>query len=59
LAHQFGLVVVAEGVEDAACLELLRSLGCDYAQGYHFARALSAEDFQSWLESWAGFADLG
>lgn len=59
IAHQFGLVVVAEGVEDAACLALLQSLGCDYAQGYHFARALPAEDFQSWLESWAGFADLG
>jgi EAL domain-containing protein (putative c-di-GMP-specific phosphodiesterase class I)/CHASE2 domain-containing sensor protein len=38
LAHQLGLKVVAEGVEDDACLAFLRSIGCDMAQGYLIAR---------------------
>ncbi|WP_279349227.1 putative bifunctional diguanylate cyclase/phosphodiesterase [Erythrobacter litoralis] len=42
LAHQLGLEVVAEGIEDAECLEFLRSVNCDYAQGYYIAKPLSA-----------------
>jgi diguanylate cyclase (GGDEF)-like protein len=38
LGHNLGLEVVAEGVEDAATMEMLRSLGCDVAQGYHLGR---------------------
>jgi diguanylate cyclase (GGDEF)-like protein len=38
LAHSLGLRVVAEGVEDQACLELLALFGCDYAQGFHVGR---------------------
>lgn len=38
LAHNLGHRVVAEGVEDTATLELLRTLGCDIAQGFLFAR---------------------
>ncbi|UVI39044.1 putative bifunctional diguanylate cyclase/phosphodiesterase [Qipengyuania spongiae] len=44
LAHQMGLEVVAEGIEDADCLAFLRSIGCDFAQGYHIAKPMSAED---------------
>jgi len=40
LAHNLGLSVTAEGVEDAATLEQLRLLGCDTAQGYHLARPM-------------------
>lgn len=43
LAHELGLRVVAEGVEDEATLRLLGSLGCDYAQGYFVGRAVSFE----------------
>jgi diguanylate cyclase (GGDEF)-like protein len=43
-AHAFGLQVVAEGVEDAHQVALLREMGCDLAQGYHFARPLRAHD---------------
>lgn len=44
MAHELGLRVVAEGVEDAPTLRLLRSLDCDIAQGYFIGRAMSAED---------------
>jgi diguanylate cyclase (GGDEF)-like protein len=43
LGHNLGLRIVAEGVEDAATLEWLRSLGCDTAQGYHISRPTSPE----------------
>ena len=43
LAHNMGLVVVAEGVEDEATLERLKALGCDMAQGYFLSRPLPAD----------------
>ncbi len=43
MAHALGLRVVAEGIEDREHLVELRALGCDLAQGYHFARPLPAE----------------
>lgn len=45
LAHELGLKVVAEGVEDAACLAFLKTISCDYAQGYFIGRALDAGAF--------------
>jgi diguanylate cyclase (GGDEF)-like protein len=44
LGSNLGLRVVAEGVEKREVLDLLRSLGCDVAQGFHIARPLSAAD---------------
>ncbi|MCW2621854.1 MAG: hypothetical protein JWL64_1456 [Frankiales bacterium] len=41
-AHAFGLDVVAEGVEEEGQLKPLRTHGCDFAQGYYFARPNSA-----------------
>ncbi len=40
LAHQLGLKVVAEGVEDQECLAFLGDLGCDLIQGYVVSRPL-------------------
>ncbi len=41
LAHELGFKVVAEGVEDAACLALLRTMGCDTAQGWHIGKPVA------------------
>ena len=49
LAHNLGLQVVAEGVEDLETLALLRALGCDQAQGYCIARPLDAAEIDAWL----------
>ena len=38
LAHALGQTVVAEGIEDAATLALLRQMGCDFAQGFYLGR---------------------
>ena len=40
LARSFRLKTIAEGVEDEHLATLLRELGCDMAQGYHFARPM-------------------
>ena len=40
MAESLGLDVVAEGVEDAQALQLLKDMGARHAQGYHFARPL-------------------
>jgi EAL domain-containing protein (putative c-di-GMP-specific phosphodiesterase class I) len=49
LAHNLGLKVVAEGVEERSTLELLGTVGCDLAQGYHIGRPTlaTAIDFRA------------
>jgi diguanylate cyclase (GGDEF)-like protein len=49
LAHNLGLRVVAEGVEDEATMRALAGLGCDMAQGYFVSRPLSADRVVPWL----------
>jgi EAL domain-containing protein (putative c-di-GMP-specific phosphodiesterase class I) len=50
LAHDLGLALVAEGVEDAATGAVLAELGCDVAQGYAIARPMPVADFLDWLQ---------
>lgn len=45
LAHSLGQKVVAEGVEDAATLQSLAMIGCDFAQGFWIGRPLPLHDF--------------
>ena len=48
LAHNLGLTVVAEGVENAAILQRLGELGCDEAQGYHMSKPVPLAALQEW-----------
>jgi diguanylate cyclase len=49
IAHNLGLTVVAEGVENQLAEELLIGYGCDRAQGYLFSRPVPAEELTAWL----------
>jgi EAL domain-containing protein (putative c-di-GMP-specific phosphodiesterase class I) len=49
LAHDLGYEVVAEGVEDFETFGLLRSIHCDLAQGYQFAKAMPGYEVLLWL----------
>jgi diguanylate cyclase (GGDEF)-like protein len=51
LAHNLGLTVVAEGVEDEAALGLLIEYGCDDAQGYFFSRPSPADQLTTWFST--------
>jgi hypothetical protein len=51
LAHQLGREVIAEGVETVKHLTILRSLGCEYGQGYFFSKPLPSADISSLLTS--------
>jgi EAL domain-containing protein (putative c-di-GMP-specific phosphodiesterase class I) len=50
LARTLGLETVAEGVEDPLTLDVLASLGCDLAQGYHFSRPVPLDELEDWLQ---------
>jgi EAL domain-containing protein (putative c-di-GMP-specific phosphodiesterase class I) len=54
LAHNLGLTVVAEGVEDTATLMQLQNYGCDFAQGYGIAKPMIESEAREWLKSHHG-----
>jgi diguanylate cyclase (GGDEF)-like protein/PAS domain S-box-containing protein len=49
LAHELGMTLVAEGIETAAQLALLRELGVDHGQGFYFSRPLSVAEVDAFL----------
>jgi diguanylate cyclase (GGDEF)-like protein/PAS domain S-box-containing protein len=49
LAHALNLRAIAEGVEDAATLEVLRSMGCDLGQGYFISEPMADSATEAWL----------
>jgi len=52
LAHALGLIVVAEGVETAQQRDAVVSIGCEAAQGFHYARPLTGDQLDRLLEDW-------
>ena len=50
MAHRLDLTVVAEGIETEEQMKRLQALGCDYAQGYFFAKPMSVTEFEGLLE---------
>ncbi len=50
MGHGLGLKVVAEGIETEVAAARLRELGCDVAQGYLYAKPMSVEALEQWLE---------
>jgi EAL domain-containing protein (putative c-di-GMP-specific phosphodiesterase class I) len=51
LGHNLGLTVVAEGVESAEQVAALQDLGCDIAQGFHYARPMPGPELTDWLRA--------
>ena len=51
MAHELGMKVIAEGVETEQQRDLLLAAGCDYGQGYWFARPMPAADFETFAQS--------
>jgi diguanylate cyclase (GGDEF)-like protein len=52
LGHSFDLEVVAEGVENESVAQDLATLGCDYMQGFHFAKPLPPQEIPGWINAW-------
>ena len=52
LAHNLGLTVVAEGVENAVVYHLLANLNCDEGQGYYMSKPLPCTEFNAWRDLW-------
>ena len=54
MGRSLGQTVIAEGIETEDQLEVLRGLGCDEGQGFHFCRPLPADDFTTYLKATRG-----
>jgi diguanylate cyclase (GGDEF)-like protein len=55
LTKSLGLPVVAEGIENKSTLQHLRLKGCEYGQGYYFAKAMSGDDARTLLKRTVAF----
>ena len=50
MAHKLGLKVIAEGVETAQQRDILKRIGCNYAQGYLYSKPVPSDQFEAWLD---------
>jgi EAL domain-containing protein (putative c-di-GMP-specific phosphodiesterase class I) len=53
LAHGLALLVIGEGIEDDDELRRLRAMGCDWGQGFLFARPLERDQIEEALSQWS------
>ena len=51
LCHKLGYNVIAEGIEDEESLSILKSLECDYGQGYYISRPLASDKIIDWYKT--------
>ncbi|MET0138328.1 MAG: EAL domain-containing protein [Sphingobium sp.] len=58
LGRNLGIKVIAEGIETLAQAEVLRSFGCEYAQGYYFGVPTPAEQIPSLIRGWPTNRDV-
>jgi len=56
MAHNLGLLVCAEGVENHAVLAMLQGFGCDFAQGFHFSAPVAADKVPDFVNAIDGTA---
>ncbi len=52
LAHNLGINIIAEGVEDQETLDRLARIGCDEIQGYFFSPPISGDEMMHWASAW-------
>lgn len=52
LAHNMGLHVVAEGIENVKVWKFLQDMNCDYGQGYYMSKPIPVHDFETWYQQW-------
>jgi EAL domain-containing protein (putative c-di-GMP-specific phosphodiesterase class I) len=57
LGHNLGFTVVAEGVEGSQHVTALQELGCDIAQGYHYARPMPPANLAAWMQQHTNTSD--
>jgi diguanylate cyclase (GGDEF)-like protein/PAS domain S-box-containing protein len=59
LSAELGIAIIAEGIEDLATLDLLRSYGIGFGQGYLFSSPLPANAFRDWAQAFSANSDIG
>jgi diguanylate cyclase (GGDEF)-like protein/PAS domain S-box-containing protein len=50
MAHNLDIKVIAEGIETKQQSDILRSIGCDFGQGYYFSKSLLPEQFEAYVK---------
>ncbi|ETX12681.1 hypothetical protein MUS1_01610 [Marinomonas ushuaiensis DSM 15871] len=53
IAKSYHLTVTAEGIETVQQQDVLSSIGCEYAQGFYYSKALPAEELLAWIDAYS------
>ena len=48
MLHELGIKIVVEGIENQEYLEKMKALGCEYFQGYYFAKPMEEEKYMEY-----------